>query len=307
MNADTGARSGTDPAAGTGGIYKTRAGAEEILRRYRKALADWPVPAEHVRVPTGEGETFVVVSGPPDAPPLVLLHGSGANATTWQGDIAAWSRHFRTYAVDLVGEPGHSAPSRPVLASEAPAQWLDEVLAGLGITRTALVGISLGGWCALDYALRRPERVTRLALLCPGGVGRQKVAWLFKALLLRALGRRGAGRSVRTVMGPEAAELEPVLETVALTFAHFRPRTERLPVFPDEALRRLAAPLLVIAGGRDALFDSAGTARRVRECVPGATVRLLPEAGHALLGQTGPVLEFLREQGADGKANALTE
>ncbi|KUL38962.1 alpha/beta hydrolase [Streptomyces sp. NRRL F-4489] len=275
-------------------MYTTAAGAEAILRRYRQALADWPVPAEHVRVPTREGETFVVVSGPPDAPPLVLLHGSGANATMWQGDIAAWSRHFRTYAVDLVGEPGHSAPSRPALASEAPAQWLDDVLAGLGLTRTALVGTSFGGWLALDYALRRPERVTRLALLCPGGVGRQKTGWLVKALLLRALGRRGVRRSARMVAGLEGAELEPVLDTVVLTFTHFKPRTERLPVFPDEELRRLAAPLLVIVGGRDVLFDSAETARRVRECVPGATVRVLPEAGHSLFGQTTPVLAFLR-------------
>ncbi|GAB2474096.1 hypothetical protein [Streptosporangium sandarakinum] len=54
-------------------IYRSEAGAEEIRRRYRDALGDWPVPAEQVRVPTRQGETFVVVSGPQDAPPMVLL------------------------------------------------------------------------------------------------------------------------------------------------------------------------------------------------------------------------------------------
>ncbi|MYT32557.1 MULTISPECIES: alpha/beta fold hydrolase [unclassified Streptomyces] len=276
-------------------LYKSQAGAEEILRRYQAALETWPVPAEHVRVPTGQGETFVVVSGPADAPPLVLLHGSGANATMWLGDIAGWSRHFRTYAVDVIGEPGLSAPARPSLASEDPARWLDEVLDGLGISTTAVVGTSLGGWLALDYARRRPERVTRLALLCPGGIGRQKVGWLFRALLLRVLGRKGVERSVRKGAGLEDPGLQPVLDTVVLVFTHFRPRTERLPIVPDEALRRLAMPVLVIAGARDALFDSAGTARRVRACVPRATVHLLPEAGHALFGQTDTVLDFLRE------------
>lgn len=62
------------------------------------------------------------------------------------------------------------------------------MLDALGIARAAFVGTSLGGWLALDYATRRPERVDRLALLCPGGVGRQKRGWLFRALLLRPSG-----------------------------------------------------------------------------------------------------------------------
>ncbi|MET7796064.1 alpha/beta fold hydrolase [Streptomyces decoyicus] len=276
-------------------IYKSEAGAREIQRRYQEMLRSWPVPAEQVRIPTREGETFAVVSGPEDAPPVLLLHGSGANATMWQDDIASWARHFRTYALDVIGEPGMSAPSRPPLASDAHALWLDEVLEGLGITSASVVGASLGGWLALDYATRRPERVTRLALLCPGGVGRQKVGWLFKALLLRPFGRRGALRSTRAVTGLDAARTRSVLDHVMLTFSHFKPRTERLPVFPDSALRRLTMPVLVIAGARDALFDSDGTARRVRQCVPHATVHLLPETGHAILGQTDAVLAFLRE------------
>ncbi len=275
-------------------IYKSEAGARELRRRYREGLDAWPVPAEHLRVPTREGETFVVVSGPEDAPPVVLLHGAGANTTMWQDDITTWARHFRTYALDLVGEPGLSAPSRPPLASDAPARWLDDVLDALGIARAAFVGTSLGGWLALDYATRRPERVDRLALLCPGGVGRQKMGWLFRALLLRPLGAWGVRRSAGTVAGLDRPEHRAVLDQLVLTFAQFKPRTERLPVFPDGVLRRLAMPVQVAVGGRDALFDSADTARRLARCVPHATVHVLPEAGHALLGQTDAVLTFLR-------------
>ncbi|MFH8629272.1 alpha/beta fold hydrolase [Streptomyces lydicus] len=275
-------------------IYKSEAGARELRRRYREGLDAWPVPAEHLRVPTREGETFVVVSGPEDAPPVVLLHGAGANTTMWQDDITTWARHFRTYALDLVGEPGLSAPSRPPLASDAPARWLDDVLDALGIARAAFVGTSLGGWLALDYATRRPERVDRLALLCPGGVGRQKMGWLFRALLLRPLGAWGVRRSAGTVAGLDRPEHRAVLDQLVLTFAQFKPRTERLPVFPDDVLRRLAMPVQVTVGGRDALFDSADTARRLARCVPHATVHVLPEAGHALLGQTDAVLTFLR-------------
>ncbi len=271
-------------------IYKSPEGERELLRMYRANLDGWPVPAEHVRVPTREGETFAVVSGPADAPPVVLLHGSGANATMWLDDVAVWARDFRVHAVDLVGEPGLSAPSRPELGTGAPALWLDDVLDGLGLADAAFVGASLGGWFALDYAVRRPERVRRLALLCPGGLGRQKVGWLAKALVVRALGRGGVRRSAAEVTGlPDG----PVLDGLVLTFEQFRPRTERLPVFPDGALRGLRMPVLVIVGGRDVMFDSRGTARRVQENVPDSTVVLLPETGHAILGQTAAVADFL--------------
>nr|BFE80953.1 hypothetical protein GCM10020093_035540 [Planobispora longispora] len=175
--------------------YTSAEGARAVERRYRELLELWPVPAEHLRVPTRQGETFVVACGPPDAPPVVLLHGSGINSVMWAEATPAWSRHFRLYAVDMIGEPGLSAPSRPPLDSDAYALWLDDVLAGLGVERASFVGVSLGGWLAVDYATRRPGRAGRLALLCPGGIGGQKYGMLLVALLLQLFGRRGgAGR-----------------------------------------------------------------------------------------------------------------
>ena len=84
-----------------------------------------------------------------------------------------------------------------------------------------------------------------------------------------------------------------VLDSVVLTFTHFNPRREKLPVFPDAALRGLGMPVLVIVGGRDAMFDSRQTARRVHECVSQSTVKLLPDVGHAIFGQAGTINEFL--------------
>jgi pimeloyl-ACP methyl ester carboxylesterase len=169
-------------------IYASADGARAIEQRYREVLGRWPVPSEQLRISTREGETFVVACGAPDAPPLVLLHGSAANSAAWLGDVTSWSRHFRVYAVDVIGEPGLSAPSRPPLASDANALWLDDVLDGLAAGRAPMVGVSLGGWLALDYATRRPARVDRLVLLCPGGIGRQKWGVVLAALLLRPFG-----------------------------------------------------------------------------------------------------------------------
>ena len=273
-------------------IYKTEAGGRAILRRYEETLANWPVPAEHRRVPTREGDTFVLVCGPEEAPPLVLLHGSGSNAAMWMGDVTAWAKHFRVHAVDMIGEPGLSAPSRPPLDSPAYALWLDDVLDHLGLDRAAITGASLGGWLALDYATRRPDRVERLALLCPGGVGRQKI--LLKVLLYQPFGQWGLRRSIKAVAGIDARATPEIAEYLTLIFTHFQPRRDRLPVFSDEALRRLTMPVLVIVGGRDAMLDSHDTVKRVNRAVPHASVTLLPDVAHSIIGQTQPILDFLR-------------
>ena len=277
-------------------IYRSEAGASAVRERYLAFLERWPVPNERLVVPTREGDTFVLACGPKGAPALLLFHGSGANATMWLGDIGEWSTQFRCHAVDMIGEPGLSAPSRPKLGTEAYTLWLDDVLKGLGVERAAIVGVSLGGWLALDFATRRPERVTKLALLCPGGVGRQKSGWmLFLPLLfLGAWGRRRMrARILGRGFGNDSPEARAMGDFASLVFTHFRPRTGRLPVFGDKALRALGMPLLAIVGAKDVLLNSQQTKSRLERNAGNADVRLLPDAGHLILGQTRAVAEFL--------------
>lgn len=276
-------------------IYRSERGARAVRERYVAFLDRWPVPSERIMVPTREGETFVLACGPKDAPPLLLFHGSGANATMWLGDIGEWSKHFRCYAIDMIGEPGLSAPSRPRLDSDAYALWLDDVLAGLGVARASIVGVSLGGWLGLDYATRRPDRVTKLALLCPGGVGRQRSIVLF-ALPLMFLGGWGRRKLRSFVLGDAMRDTPGMKEMsafVSLVFANFRPRRGKLPVFSDAKLRALTMPLLAIAGGRDVLLDSRDTRRRLEQNVAHAQVCLLPRTGHLIRGEMKTVLNFL--------------
>ncbi|WP_325049497.1 alpha/beta fold hydrolase [Saccharopolyspora rhizosphaerae] len=271
------------------GIYKSERGELAVQRAYRDVLDSWPVPAERRTVETSLGPTFVLESGPEDRPPLVLLHGSGTNTAMWRAEVPTWSRHHRVLALDLPGEPGLSTQVRPDLDSDAHARWLGEVFDALGLRAPAVVGGSLGAWVALDLAVRRPDRVGRLVLLAPAGVGRQTYGWILPVVLLRLLGPWGRRRSVAAVAG--LAD-EQFLDHLAATHRAFRPRTERLPVFTDAQLAGLSMPVLAIAGERDAMFDTAETARRLGE-VPGAEVRVLAGVGHSVLGQAAVVEEFL--------------
>lgn len=277
-------------------IYNSPEGARTVAERYRELLDAWPVPAEHLHVPTREGDTFVVASGPPDGPPLVLLHGSGSNALMWVPDVVSWSEHFRVYAVDLIGEPGLSAPARPPLPSGAYPLWLGDVLDALGVARASVVAVSLGGWLALDFATRHPERVERLTLLTPAGVAKTKVAGLLGAVLLKPFGQWGERKSMEVLLGPEVRRQQGSVEFVELLARHYRYRHEPVPVVDDAALRGAPMPVLAVLGGRDAFIDTPRTAQRLSRLVPSATVRVLPGIGHLLPAQTAPILEFLRAE-----------
>ncbi|KWX67483.1 alpha/beta fold hydrolase [Mycobacterium sp. NAZ190054] len=274
------------------GIYRTPAGQRAVEQRYREHLDNWPVPAEHRTVPTRHGDTFVTVCGPQQASPVVLLHGAGTDSTIWLAEAERWSKTHRVHLVDVIGEPGLSAPSRPPLQSGAYAEWLDDVLDALGISHAAFVGASLGGWLALDYTIRRPHRVDRLVLRAPGGIGRQKYGAVLASAFLLALGQRGRRSAVRLILGP-SPDLGDFIDYMALTQQHYRPRRDRLPVFTDEQLRTVQTPTLVVLGARDRILDSRDTARRVKRLLPDASLTVVPEAGHALVDDGSSIDEFL--------------
>ncbi len=77
------------------------------------------------------------------------------------------------------------------------------------------------------------------------------------------------------------------------------PRRLALPVFTDKELRRLDMPVLMIVGAKDALLDSAVSRRRLTRAAPHAEIVILPEAGHFLIRQTGPILDFLTREPAE--------
>ena len=63
-----------------------------------------------MEIPTRFGMTHVVTSGPKDAPPLVLLHGMSMTLTMWSANVADFSKEYRVYTVDVMGQPGKSIP-----------------------------------------------------------------------------------------------------------------------------------------------------------------------------------------------------
>ena len=79
-----------------------------------------------------------------------------------------------------------------------------------------------------------------------------------------------------------------------MVLKNMKHRTSTLPIFPDEALAKLTMPVMAILGGKDVFVDSERAKARLDRHVPKSSVLYLPEARHAIVGQTQPIFNFLR-------------
>ena len=129
---------------------------------------EWPIVSESRMVDTSYGQTFVRISGPVGAPPLVLLPGANTNSLMWGPNIAALSECYRTYAVDNIYDYGRSVYTRTIGSPDDFVNWLDELFSALELgDKINLMGLSYGGWLTSQYALRFPDRLDKIVLLAP--------------------------------------------------------------------------------------------------------------------------------------------
>lgn len=156
----------------------------EFLARYETRVKLWPIPSETTTIETSYGSTFVRMSGPVDGSPLVLLHGHSENGLNWFPNIEDLSQDFRTYAVDIISEPGRSVPTKVMQSSDDYTTWLDDLFEKLGLeSGIALIGLSYGGWITGQYALRFPQRLNKIVLMAPAGFSAYSLKFLILAML----------------------------------------------------------------------------------------------------------------------------
>jgi pimeloyl-ACP methyl ester carboxylesterase len=272
-------------------VYKSTEGRKAVLEVYESYLSKWPVDYEEITVVTRYGNTYMIVCGDVGLPPMILLHGTNSNLTMWIGEIADYAKHFRVYSIDIPGEPGKSEEKQYPLNSPAYHQWMEDVLNALSLKKAIIAGISLGGWMAVNFSVRYPERVEKLVLLCPSGIGPQRISFLLKAFPFMFQGDKGLENISKLVFGNQPV-LDDAINYSVLISKNFYLRTF-VPIFADDHLKRLTMPVLLFAGDQDVLLDSKKTVARVKKLLPHAETHLLPGVGHVLIHLKEDIISFL--------------
>ncbi len=232
-------------------------------------------------------------SGLRGAPPVILLHGFGASLDTWDPWAAALSQNYRVIRFDLPGfgltgpDPsGDYTDQRTVLVLAA-------LMDRLGVARANLIGNSLGGKIAWNFAVEYPERVEKLILISPDGFASpgfeygKKPNLPFVLRLLPYVMPRPMLRMNLAVAYADKSKLSAA--TLTRYDDMMRAPGDRAAMLdrmqqvmlqnPEPLLRRIQAPTLILWGEQDGMIPFSNSADYMRD-IPHATLVALPALGH---------------------------
>lgn len=269
-------------------IYRHADSKMALYTAYEKQLAAWPVPYAEQTIPTSAGATHILLCGPQDAPPLLLIHGAGVSATMWRPNIADLSARFRCILVDTLGDVGKSAPV--FISRRNPkgyAEWLCQIMDALGINQSHVCGISLGGWIALATALYAPQRVKRLVTICPGsGIARLRAPFLWSILKTGfALSDSSVISFVRYLSSPASPPNAEFIAHMSICFRHYRNRLELPRLFSCDELKRITVPTLFLTGRDEVVFNVRRALARAKKCMPHIETCVIANAGHIVTAE----------------------
>lgn len=254
-------------------------------KAYDETLKLWDVSYEELYIPTTNGTAHVIVSGPRNSEPLVLLHGMNASSTMWYPNIESLSKDHLVFAVDFILEPGKSHLSNDIESVEEVIGWYKEVLTALELDSYHLIGASRGGWLAMKLALSNQEKIKSLVLLSPA----QTFTWIKPSMDLF--------KNIATLFSSKEKQIAQSLESMSSDVANisdvylnqYKLGLEQdsenkfitsMKPFSDEELKSLQMPVLVLIGDEDVINEE-GTVDKANMLAKGEG-KIIENAGHFL-------------------------
>ena len=289
--------------------FRSAEAKEQFLKVYDQRGINWPVPSTNRMIKTDYGPTFMRISGPDTAPPLVLLHGAGGNSLMWIPNIKELSERFRTYAVDMIDGGGRSIYTKPIQTADHLTGWLDQLLTALQLEdHVNLVGLSYGGWVTSQYALRFPQRLSKVVMLAPAGaVLPFSNGWIQRAMRMIQPGKENLREFLYWLMEDLANKddlsrqmLDGYVEDAYLSLQSFKMKPPVNPVvLTDEQWQSLEVPALFLVGRNEKIYSASEAVERLSRVAPQIKTQIIPDAGHDLTIVQAKmvnqiILEFLR-------------
>ena len=265
-------------------VFKDSESESKYMAAYDNVLSHWPVPYVAMDIPTRFGRTHINVSGSQTAPPLLLLPGNFTSSTTWFHNVARLSQAYCVYAIDTLGDVGKSIPECLLANRSDYANWVNEILTDLKISKATLMGLSYGGFLSVNFALHHPDKVHRLVLLCPGlPLAPFTLRWMMYGMPMLFSSSHWAGEwFLRGTARKGYDRTDFVQETFVIGVAGMRSKSVMRPVIHADEWKKIQMPTLLLVGDSEILYDPHIALRRARQLIPHIETELVSEAGHLL-------------------------
>jgi pimeloyl-ACP methyl ester carboxylesterase len=265
-------------------IFKNEAAKQRMEDWYGQFLKRAGISMEAKDVPTSYGSNHVLTAGDSSNPPIVCLHSMMTSSAHLLSEVGLLAEHFYLIAPDLPGQSVMGLPVHLSYKDDSHSRWLEEILDGLGLEKVHMLGVSLGGFVARQFASEHPDRVQSLTLIVPAGIVQGSLIKGFTKMALPMM---------RYKMRPTEKNLKRLVENLITTwdddwahylgdaFNDFRPNLKIPPLASDEELQRLTMPCLVIGAEEDISFPGRELIARVKGVIPHVQTELLEKSKHS--------------------------
>ena len=270
-------------------IFFTPQVRAEMMAIYDAKLAQWPTPYETRLVDTSYGKVHVIVSGPEDAPPVLLLNAGQMAGWSWMTNVGALNENYRTYAIDTIGESGKSELSDINHFPQNGAEWSDllvEITNKLGVEKAYVVGASNGGFLALNYAIYYPERIEKMVLLGAMGLTPSTNENIMRIALAQMFPFKWVQDNTIQWSFGDDPELRTQIDEWFLLVFQTAPQQSPPVTMTAEELQQVKVPTLAVLGTEDNLMGDLGKVKELASNVPGIEIVEI-EASH-LMGMEAP-------------------
>ncbi len=219
--------------------------------------------------------------------PLVIIHGGGEGARAWRKNLEELSPNYTIYAPDLPGFGGSQPLPGDYFIPEL-TDFIDDFSRELGLESFHLVGHSLGGGIALNYALKFPHRIRKLVLVSSMCLGREIALWVrfFSSwVLCRAFGGialatlRFIKWLAKSLYAP-GEFVEPICQASVYLGSSIATLTEQTVVLLNR-LSEVMVPTLVVWGAKDPVLP-VRHAYAAAHLIPDCQVRVFADSGHSV-------------------------
>lgn len=294
------------------------AAAFALLRTPDKALS--VLEAKYLKSPSDYIEVaglrlHLRDSGPKTASALIMLHGFGSSLHTWEAWAKTLSSQYRVIRYDLPGSGLTGADPTNDYTDTRGMEVLLALLDKLGIQRATLIGNSMGGRLAWNFAATHTERVERLVLISPDGFASDgmeygkaakvpSLMYLMKYVLPKSMLRSGLEPAYGDPSRLNDAIVERYFDLMLapdVRQAQLMKMGQIILQPPEPLLAKITAPTLLLWGDKDRMIPSANAADYLK-VMQNAKLVILPGLGHVPFeedpaGSLGPVSAFLDEGG----------
>lgn len=228
--------------------------------------------------------------GPKSAPFITLVHGFPFSRAYWKGQVPALSKHYRVLTYDLRGMGQSGLGEAPQLL-ESYVDDLWALLDWIGVRKTALLGLSMGGYIALRAAQKAPERLWALGLLDTRADADPDAAKLGRHASIALARKRGVGAVADAMLpklfAPASLKRKPAVVKALRRLMGRTPEDGLCNALAAMAgrtdstafLREIKVPTLVLVGEHDAITPPE-LARGMHSAIRNAHLAVLKGAGH---------------------------